>query len=240
MFRTFIACTALLLAMPFAAAAQDATKADEKELHSTYAKDRVKTCGVAGCVNFAKEFGLSLDYLGSIGNRIALARKAPDPVELALCSQALAVAEKVSGKQASITSEQVRAEAIDLAKQRGYANELSAVALIVPDAEVKRDLEKQLVLTKKRDEEALAAAKTGESTKELFGRLTVVNHSGECIRIFVSGRFYGEVHEGQTQAFHVHDHNPSTRLEAYCEEDGDLVSARSVFGHRHSFLWHIH
>ncbi len=239
MFRTFLACAALLMAVPFAASAQETAKAADKEIHSNYGKERQKTCGAACTVNFAKEIGVPLDYLSSIGHRISQARKGPDPVELALCSQALAVAEKVSGKQASITAEKVLAEAVDLAKLRGFSHELSAVALLVDNAEVKSDLSKQLTLAKKREEEGRAAAQTGESAKQLFGRLTVINQSDECLNIYVSGVYAGEVHAGQSAAFHVHDHNNPTRLEAYCEEDGDLVSSKFVFGHQHHAHWHI-
>lgn len=84
-------------------------------VHSKIA-DGHKSCGAACQVNFAKELGLSLDYLGSLGHRISQARKSPDPVDLALAAQALSVAEQVSGKQASITAEQVQKEALELAK----------------------------------------------------------------------------------------------------------------------------
>ena len=238
MFRNFLACLAVLVAAPFALAADD--KADEKEVHCTYTKEKTKTCGVACRVNFTKELGVPLDYLSSIGHRISEARADADPVELALCSQALAVAEGVSGKKASITAEQVKTEALSIAKLRGISTELSAIALIVNDADTKRDLEKQVALAKKREADSKAALDSKEDTKELFGTLVVANHSDECLRIFVSGTYVGEVHTGTTASFHVHDHNNPTVLEAYCEEDGELVGNKYVFGHRHYFHWCIH
>lgn len=234
MFRNFVACVAVLIAAPFLIAADK----EEKEVHCTYAKEKVKTCGVACRVNFTKELGVPLDYLSSIGHRIAEARSSADPVELALCSQALAVAEGVSGKKASVTADQVKTEALNIAKLRGISTELSALALIVGDA--KADLEKQAALAKKREAEAKAALESKEDTKALIGTLVVSNHSDECLRIFVSGRFCGEVHAGQAAQFHVHDHNNPTTLEAYCEEDGELVGSKYVFGHQHYFNWCIH
>lgn len=239
MFRNLVTCVALLLALPAISIAQETGKATaDKEVHCTYAKEKQKTCGVACSVNFARELGLSLDYLGSIGHRIAQARKASDPVELALCSQALSVAEKVSGKQAAVTANQVQQEALEIARLRGNSQELSAVALIVSSAAA--DLDKQIALAKKREAEAKASIDAKEDQKELVGRLIVANHSDECLRIYVSGNYVGEVHAGQAKQFHVHDHNNPTTLEAYCEEDGEQVSSKHVFGHRHFYNWCIH
>src|SRR5689334_18864141 len=57
----------------------------------------------AASVNFRKELGLPFATLGTLGSRIDAARRAPDPVALAHAANELAVAEKVSGKQASLT-----------------------------------------------------------------------------------------------------------------------------------------
>ena len=45
---------------------------------------------------------------------------------------------------------------------------------------------------------------------------------------------------GQTASFHVHDHNATTRLDAYCEEEGELVSEQNLFGRFNNYTWHIH
>lgn len=241
MLRKMLVVGLLLGGLPLVAMAQDAKKDakedDAKVVHSKISEG-TKSCGAACRVNFTKELGLSLDYLGSIGHRISLARKSPDPVDLALAAQALSVAETVSGKKASITSEQVQAEALELVKMRGISSELSAVALVIPAA--KQDLEKLAVVAKKREEEGKKKTESGETSKALFGTLTVVNHSGECLRIYVSGQYVGEAHQGQTAYFHVHDHRNATHLQALCEEEGHLVSQQFVFGHQHGWHWHIH
>ena len=230
----------LLAGLPFIISAddkKDATDADTKVVHSKIA-DGHASCGAACRVNFTKELGLSLEYLGTIGHRISQARKTPDPVDLALAAQALSVAEQVSGKKASITAEQVRKEALELTKLRGYSNELKAMALIVPEA--KADLEKLAVVAEKREAENKAKTESGESEKGIFGRLVVINHSGECLHVYASGHYLGLVHEGTTMSFHVHDHNNPSHLDAYCAEEGELVSEQNVWGHVHHFHWHIH
>ena len=237
MSRRSLLVVAFFSAFPLLAYAQDAKQAENKVMHSKIA-DGKKSCGAACQVNFAKELGVPLDYLGSIGHRISLARKIPDPVELALTAQALSVAERVSGKKASITSDQVHAEALELAKMRGISMELSAIALVFPEG--KQDLEKLAIVAKKREVENAKDIDNGAKEKALFGTLYVINHSSECLRVFVSGRFVGEVHMGQSASFHVHDHNATTRLDAYCEEEGELVSEQNLFGRFNNYTWHIH
>src|SRR5262245_57169090 len=58
----------------------------------------------ASSINFRKELNLPFPSLGTLGSRIDAARRAPDPVALAHAASELAVAEKVSGKQAGLTS----------------------------------------------------------------------------------------------------------------------------------------
>lgn len=228
----------LLIGLASIATAAD-PPATEKVFRCKIADAR-PTCGAACAVNFSQQLGVPLEYLGSIGHRISQARRAPDPVDLALAAQALAVAEKVAGKKAAITAEQVQAESLELAKMRGVSSELAALALILPDQAIQQDLQKQLTLARKRDQEAQESSKSDEVDKELFGTLTVTNHTAECLRIYVGGRYVGTVHAGYTGNYHVHDHNNPTHFDAYCEEDGELVREANLFGHHHRAYWHIH
>jgi hypothetical protein len=204
------------------------------------AESKLEPGKLAAAVNFSKELGLQLSYLSSIGREIDQARLTPDPVALWTAAQALGAAEKASGKKASITADTLRKEAVDLAQMRGYSGELAVVAELVTDKAAKEGLQKSLADAEKRDAAAKKALASGEKQKELFDTLTVANHSGECLRIFVSGRYVGEAHQGQTTSFYVHDHNNPTTLTAVCEQDGDVVSHRHIFGHQHGFYWHIH
>lgn len=237
-----LTCMVLMLGLSSTAFGQDAKDAEEKEIkiESTLKKD-AKKCSCRACgVNLAQELGVPLDYLSTLGARIHTARLSPDPVDLALAAQGLAVAEKVAGKKASITSDEVMDEAVALAKQRGISVELAAMKSIATDEKDQQEFAKLGKEAEAREAEVKQSVESGERTKALFGRLTVINHSPECLRIYVSGRYAGEVHAGQVAAFHVHDHNFHTELTAICEIDGDLVSAACSEGHRHSYVWHIH
>lgn len=219
-------------------AAESRSEAQGQAIESKFSECET-CCGAALTINFANELGLPLDYLTSIGYRIAQARRAPDPVDLALAAQGLAAAEKASGKTASVTAAHVMKDALDLARLRGNSSELATLSQLATDDATKKDLAKQLAAAKRREADQKAAAKSDEETRELIGHLTVANHFHECLRIYVSGRYVGTVHSGETMPFYVHDHNDSTLLDAYCE-DGHLVRRECVWGHHHSFFWHIY
>src|SRR5689334_6602017 len=65
----------------------------------------------AATVDFRKALGVPFEGLTTIGARIEQARTASDPVCLAVLATELGVAEKVSGKKASLTSDEVMKEA---------------------------------------------------------------------------------------------------------------------------------
>lgn len=221
----------------FSLAQEKAQPAKEQKFEDKVA-DAKPCCARACGVNFTKELNVPFDYLGTIGARIATARKTPDPVDLAMAGQSLAVAEAVSGKKASVTSTEVIKEAIDLAKLRGYSAELTAVALIVTDDAAKKDLAKAAAVAKKLEDEAKAQP-AGSGDKDLVGNLIVFNRSGECVKIYVDGKFVGEVHAGDTTAVRVHSHSENTLIQAICE-DGDVVSQRIFAGrNRGDFHWHL-
>lgn len=242
MLRRFV-CLVTVLGLAAVGVCDESKKtAPPKEitLKSTIGKD-AKKCACVGCtVNFGKELGVPLEYLSGLGHRVHQARLSPDPVELAMAAQSLAVAEKVAGKKASVTSDQILKEAVALGKVRGISAELAALTSIVSDESVKQELDKEMAAAKTREEENAAALETGEQTRELFGTLTVANHTTECLRIYVSGRYKGTVHAGDTIGIHVHDHNHHTELQAICEHDGEIVSEECVEGHQHRYYWHIH
>lgn len=214
-------------------------KPETAEIKSTIGEDSVKSCIGACHVNFRKDLGVTLQYLDSIGYTIHEARKTPDPVQLALCAKGLSVAEQVAGKKASVTADQVMQEAIQLARLRGFSAELSAVAKLT-DKETSADLNELAEAAKEAEAADREATEQGETSKELVGTLRVENHSHECLRIFVDGRYVGTVHEGHTRSFHVHAHNWHNHFDAYCEEGGELVQHADYSGHAHHLNWHIH
>lgn len=238
MLRSLLCLSLVLGGFAARSSAAEDTKKEEKTIKSQLANGK-QTCCRASTINFAKELGVPLDYLESIGQRIHQARRTPDPVELALAAQALGVAEKVANKKASLTADDCMKEAVELAKMRGNSAELAAVSLLASDETTKKDLGKELALATKRESEEKAALKSGESTRQILGTLTVINHTGECLDIYVSGNYVGRVHTGQVRTFYVHDHNYHSHLDAYCVEGGELVREACAEGHRHNVTWHI-
>lgn len=238
MFRNLLIACLTAGSLTAAAVAQDVKKDAKEEIVRSKLSAGQKCCCDAATINFIKELGVPLEYLGTLGQRIYQARTKPDPVDLAMAAQGLAVAEKVSGKKASVTADAVLKEALDLAKMRGVSSELAALALIVPDEATRRDLDKPIALAKKREEDEKARVKSGEESRDIHGTLEVTNHTSECLRIYVDGRYVGTVHNGRRAQFHVHAPAETNHLDAYCE-GGHLVRRGHVMGHRHFVRWHI-
>lgn len=77
------------------------------------------------------------------------------------------------------------------------------------------------------------------ASAEILGTIEVTNHTNECLRIFVDGRYVGTVHEGTVGLLRVHSHAHENVLDAYCEEDGELIRHAHFHGHAHFVRWHI-
>src|SRR5262249_9359362 len=103
----------------------DPAAADKEKIDSTATKQTT-----ASSVNFRKALGLPYPSLGTLGSRIDVARRAHDPGALAHAANELAVAEKVPGKKASLTSTELAKESAELAKLRRQESELMATAAI--------------------------------------------------------------------------------------------------------------
>jgi len=240
-FKGFSAlCLMLTVAATTVWSADPAAKEGAKEVTCKISEEGVKCCSRACTINYRQALGLPLDYLSTLGQRIHNARLAPDPVGLALAARSLAVAEEVSGKKADVTSTEIMGEAVELAKRRAISTELKAVAAVVSDAAVKAELSKAAATAATAEADQKAALASGESTRAIHGTLQVNNRSNECLRIYVDGRYCGEAHSGQTASFHVHAHGHSNHLEAYCEEDGELVTCTEFHGHTHYLTWNIY
>jgi hypothetical protein len=241
MFRSVLAAGAAVLALSLSAWADESqTKpTDTAEIRSKASEASEDPCFGACRVNFRKELGVNLEYLDFLGQQIHQARKSPDPVGLALAAQSLAVAEKVSGNKASVTSDKIMEDAVQLAVDRGFSEELTALATIVANNDIRKKLEKQAEIAQAQEEEERAKVASGEISKELFGTLQVVNHTSHCLRVYMDGRYMGTVHSGRTANFHAHSHNWHNHFDAYCEEDGELIRHGDYEGHSHFLVWHI-
>ena len=180
---------------------KDEKKEQKIEAKAVEAKD-------AASVNFAKDLGVALAGLRTLGQRIDAARAEPDPVALALAARELDAAEQVGGKKASLTSADLVKEAVGLARDRNMPDELKAVAKLVPDG---KELEEQADKTSKE----LDRRKQGEKPKAIVGTLTVHNHTRFYINVFVNGHNRGTVAPFSNFYVGVYDwpHN-TTRLVA--------------------------
>lgn len=146
---------------------------------------------LAASINFTKAFDLAYDSLSTLGSRIDQARKAPDPVGLANCARELAIAEQVSKKAASLTSETLMKEAAELAKQRFDAAELKAVGLMVGNETMAKELNTAAARAEKAEAERIANAKDGVKSRGIQGRLHVDSRVGTTISVYVDGRYVG-------------------------------------------------
>jgi len=160
--------------------------ADDKEKKEQNIETKSAEAKDASSVNFAKDLGLSLAGLRTLGQRIDAARAEPDPVALALAAKELEAAEQVSGKKASLTSADLVKEAVQVARDRNIPDELKAVAKLVPDS---KELEEQAEKTAKE----IQRRKDGETQKAITGTLTVHNHTRWYIDVHVNGFKRGTV-----------------------------------------------
>jgi hypothetical protein len=241
MFRTILLGGLVLVGGHACAWAADTdSKPGESKLETKVSAKGQKCCCRACTINFTKELGVPLEFLSGLGHRIHEARRAPDPVELAMAGKSLAIAEKVADKKASLTSDEVLKEAVALAAMRENATELAAIIEVVGDNATSTDLKKVLADAKRREAEEKERAASGATAKSLFGTLLVRNHTHECLRIFVDGYYVGTVHMGHEHGFYVNAHSHHNILQAICEEGGELVSEDCIHGHHHFYSWHIH
>lgn len=143
----------------------------------------------ATTIDFQNSLGLSFDSLRGLGARIEQARTAADPVGLAAAARELAVAEKTSGKSASVKSADLLKEATEMARQRNNPDELKAVALLAGDKEDRKALNDQAAKAQKE----LLARKNGEKKRGITGTLSVINQTRWYIRIYVNYQYVGTV-----------------------------------------------
>jgi hypothetical protein len=197
----------------------------------------------ASTVNFRKELNLPFDSLSTLGARIEAARRKPDPVALAHAANELAVAEKVSGKTASITSKQVGQEAAELAAMRKQEKELEAVLQV--SQQMAMD-EHNIKLTQdalassraqiKADKEAVAQNQEPTWTPR---QIVVNNYTTQYLDVYVNGHYKVQVQPGMQQTIVIeHRWNP-TVLKAYGNEDTNTWGPRYIWGRFTKYTWNI-
>ena len=211
-----------------------ADKSERKEL-----TDKPVPGNSAAGIDFKKAYSLPFDCLHSVGTRIERARSVPDPVAIASISAELAACEQASGKMAALTSANLFKEAVDLAKLRSESVELKAVALLVKDAGLAKELEQLAAQAKEQEEEDAKAAKAGERGKGIMATLTVQNGSNDWIQVFVNGFSIGVVRPfGDNRFFVGHPRGINTQLFARAS-DGKTYGPAVVFNDIPSYTWNL-
>lgn len=233
-----LALASLVSLVPAEQAKQD-PPADDQEV----VKSKATKAPAAASVNFRKELKLPFDSLATLGSRIDAARRKPDPVALAHAANELGIAEKVSGKTASVTSKQLAKEATELAALRRQLNELNAVAAVNQQMAVE---EENIVLMKRAIAEAKA---TAEQEKRDFEanleptwkprKVVVNNYTTEYLDVYVNGNYKTQVQPGMQQTIIIeHRWNP-TVLKAYGNEDVNTYGPRYIWGRFDKYTWNI-
>ena len=189
-------------------------------------------------VYFQQELGLTMEFLTNLGTRIETARKSPDPVMLASAAKDLAVAERVSGKTAKLTSAQLSQEAAELAMLRDVPVELNSIALLLDDFPVARELEKAAKLAETRHKEAAAAEERGERPKGIRGYLTIKNYTSQAATIYYNGYRLGTLPPYSMRSRHIGDYSGRANfvITAYGSGGGYKRKVDSGFGQNYTFV----
>jgi hypothetical protein len=197
----------------------------------------------AATVNFRQQLNLPFSSLNTLGSRIDAARRAHDPVALANAAQELALAEKVSGKKASVTSTQLAKEAAELAKLRRKDKEMQAVLKVSEQVQAEADdiatLNNTIAMTKQQI--AADQASVNANLEPTWSPRTVVvnNYTPQYLDIYVNGNYKVQVAPGMQQTFLIeHRWNP-TVLTAYGNDDSVTWGPRSIWGRFKKYTWNV-
>jgi len=234
-----LSCLGLACLTLAAQPAKDDPAAEDKEVVESRAVRRPS----AASVNFRKELNLPLATLGTLGPRIAAARRAHDPVALAHAAGELAVAEKVSGKKATLTSATLAAESAKLAALRRQEAELQSVLEVNQQIAAQQKnielLKQSLALAKQQAQQARDAFRADQEPTWQPRTLVVNNYTTQYLDVYVNGNMKGTVGPGAQQVWTIeHRWNP-TVLTADGNEDDQTWGPRYVWGRYKKYTWNI-
>jgi hypothetical protein len=197
----------------------------------------------AATVNFRKELNLPLPTLGTLGSRIAAARRSADPVALAHAASELAVAEKVSGKKASLTSATLAEEAAHLAALRRQEAELQSVLevsqMIAAQQKNIELLTQSLALAKEQAKQARDAFRADQEPTWSPRTVVVNNYTAQYLDACVNGNLKGTVGPGAQQVWTIEHRWDPTVLTAYGNEDDQTWGPRYIWGRFKKYTWNI-
>jgi hypothetical protein len=218
--------------------ADDPAAADKEKIDS-----KATRRATASGVKFRKELGLPYSTLSTLGSRIDGARRAHDALALINAANELAVAEKVSGKKASVTSKELAKESAQLAALRRQETELRAVtttAMQIQDTDDTITTLKQIL-----DQAKAQAAADSEAIKmnqePTWKPRTVIvnNYTTQYIDVWCNGTYKVQVAPGMAQSFVIeHRWNP-TVLTGYGDEDDQSWGPVNIWGRFNKYTWNI-
>jgi hypothetical protein len=197
----------------------------------------------AASVKFRKDLALPLASLVTLGSRIDAARRAGDPVTLAHAASELAVAEKVSGKTASLTSKQLIAESAELAAVRRQEAELSSVLEVADKlkaAEGQLDnLKAQLAAAKAQTKVENEALMMNQEPTAKPRKVVVNNYSTQYVDVQVNGYLKGQVSPGTTRTFTIDQMWNPIVLRGWGDADENLFGPVVLQGAFDKYTWNI-
>jgi hypothetical protein len=237
MFKTKLSTVALFALMVSSTGLINAR--DELEKSAATKTSKLERMPVAAATDFVGSLRLPFQSLTTIGARIDAARLAADPVVLSCLARELAVAEKVSGKKASLNAGELEKEALALVKLRNQSQELEAVGLLLDDEKVRVELGKLAETAKERESEAAEAIKRGELKKGLQGTLIVTNLHNVPMNLYTNGLFRGTVAPFQTNFFYVDNPPGFTSVFEVRYPDGSSRASWTLTDNLPSFHWTI-
>jgi hypothetical protein len=189
--------------------------------------------------DFAKAYGVPFESFLTVGRRLGEARDKFDPIALALIAVELNLGERVSGKKAEVTAEDVQKEAVALATMRRLEPELTAMAMMVKDdatATKLTDLAKQ---AGREESERIAKFKSGEHERGIHV-LVVRNHLPVPFSIRLNGIHLGWVQGNSQMTFNTSQfYEPHEIFLSAHDQFGDRIRAEAHTGHHHFFTWDL-
>jgi uncharacterized protein (TIGR03000 family) len=222
----------------------DKTKPNRKEKDVQVVTTKPTRRVPATTIDFRKAYGLPLDSLASLGSRIESARRKPDPVALAHAASELKVAEKVSGKSASLTSKALLAESKELAALRRQAAEMKAVFAVhqqIATEETDVNYWNTMIgLADKQAQQEREAVLSNEFPTNAPRRVLVNNYTTQYIDLWVNGNYKMQIQPGSS-AWCVIEHKwDPTILTGYGNEDASPTwGPRYIYGDFKTYTWNL-
>ncbi len=226
-----VACVAALVLTSWCLAADPAR--DKAEPDKQVVDSKADKRPSAATIDFRKEFNLPLPSLGTLGARIEAARRTPDPVTLGHAAGELSVAEKVSGKKASLTSAALMHEAAELARLRRETIELRATLQLA-----KQISDEQEDITNLKESIAAADQYTREEREKI--QRNEEPTGAPYVDVYVNGFSKMQLPPGGSKWCVIeHKWNP-TVLRAYGSEDTVQWGPRYIWGDFKTYTWNLH